>query len=271
MIKNIIFSGGGLKGWAYIGSIQALSEYISREHIEQVIGVSIGSVFGLFYLLDIKWDFLLDYFIDLNFKEMLDINLDNLIINQSLLEGKKFKETIKNVITLNNFDPEMTFKEIKKQTNITFTVNATNIDHGHLQYFNETLTPGVKVIDAIMASSSLPFLFPPTCINGVYYYDGGFCNNSPTDITEEVFTIAFDVNFEKSVLRTNFKLFDLMMCLSKICNKNKTQSSTYKILDVKFKDHFMNLNQSRDDIFNIYMNGYTNSKRILFDNYKALK
>jgi hypothetical protein len=26
MIKNIFFSGGGLKGWAYVGSIRALEE-----------------------------------------------------------------------------------------------------------------------------------------------------------------------------------------------------------------------------------------------------
>ena len=27
MIKNLIFSGGGLKGWAYIGTLKALHEY----------------------------------------------------------------------------------------------------------------------------------------------------------------------------------------------------------------------------------------------------
>ena len=28
MIKNIVFSGGAFKGWAYIGTIRALNEYI---------------------------------------------------------------------------------------------------------------------------------------------------------------------------------------------------------------------------------------------------
>ena len=27
MIKNIIFTGGGFKGWAYIGTLQVLDEY----------------------------------------------------------------------------------------------------------------------------------------------------------------------------------------------------------------------------------------------------
>ena len=32
----------------------------------------------------------------------------------------------------------------------------------------------------------------------------------------------------------------------------------------------INLNQNKDDIFNIYMNGYINSKNIIFKNYIAL-
>ena len=32
----------------------------------------------------------------------------------------------------------------------------------------------------------------------------------------------------------------------------------------------LNFNQSKDDIFNIYMNGYLNSKKILFDNLLAI-
>jgi len=41
MLKNIVFSGGGLKGLAYIGTIQALNELIKLKYIEQIIGVSI--------------------------------------------------------------------------------------------------------------------------------------------------------------------------------------------------------------------------------------
>jgi len=59
MIKNLVFSGGGFKAWAYIGSLQALDEYSQlTNNIEQVIGASAGSIFGLFYILKIKWDIL---------------------------------------------------------------------------------------------------------------------------------------------------------------------------------------------------------------------
>ena len=45
----------------------------------------------------------------------------------------------------------------------------------------------------------------------------------------------------------------------------------YQILDSRFKNETININQTKDDIFNIYMNGYINSKEILFTNHIALK
>ena len=94
MIKNIVFSGAGLKCWAYIGTLRALQEYKTPD-LEEVLGVSAGSVFGLFYILGIKWEFLLDFFINLNFKELFDIDIDNILVQQSFLAGIKFTNILK--------------------------------------------------------------------------------------------------------------------------------------------------------------------------------
>jgi len=42
LLKNIIFSGGGFKGWAYIGSIRALNERVDFKDIKKIIAVSCG-------------------------------------------------------------------------------------------------------------------------------------------------------------------------------------------------------------------------------------
>jgi predicted acylesterase/phospholipase RssA len=156
-------------------------------------------------------------------------------------------------------------------TNVKFTVNALNINDSVLEYFNYTLTPEVKVIDAVRASCSLPFIFPSYEINGKYYYDGGICNNCPIDIVDEIDSIAFDVSFFSETINTKIKLLDLLNCLVTITNKKKMYDNVYTILDESFKDEVVNFNQSRDDIFNIYMIGYTNSKNIIFKNHIALK
>ena len=271
-IKNIVFSGGGLKGWAYIGTLQALYELIDFKNIEQIIGVSIGSVFGLFYLLQIPFDFLLDFIMNLNFKEMIDIDIDNILVNQSLINGNNYIEKIKEIIST-KINPDVTFIELYRYCKVLYTTNALNINNSQLEYFNYKLTPNVKVVDAIMASSSLPLLFPPYNLNGKYYYDGGLCNNCPVNLLDELCTIAFDVAHIESENNNSIKLIDLIMSFVSISNKNNHVDDriVFQILDPKFKNEIMNINQTKDDIFNIYMNGYTNTRKCIFDNFIALK
>jgi len=275
MVKNIVFSGGGLKSWAYIGTLKALSEAKEKGFffdIEQIVGVSAGSVFGLCYILGIPWDFILDFFMELNFKELFDIDIDNVIIQQSLMAGLKFTEIVKELMTY-KIDPDVTFEQLRKYSPITFTTSALNITDSKHEYYNYKLTPDVKVIDAVRASCSLTIVLPPYRINGKYYYDGGICNNCPIDILDEVDSIAFDISFYQETNNSSMKLIDLINSLVSISNnvKPKTNYNIYKILDDEFNNESINLNQSRDDIFNIYINGYINSKNILFENHFALK
>jgi predicted acylesterase/phospholipase RssA len=271
MIKNVVFAGGGFKGWAYVGTLKALKEYIPIENIEQVIGVSIGSLFGIFYVLQMDPDFLLDFIMNLNFKEIIDINLDSILVNQSILQGDTFTGLLRELLSF-KVDPDITFRELKRYTNILFSVNALNISDSKLEYFNSILTPDVKVIDAVRASCSIPFLLPSYCINNKYYFDGGIINNCPVDMLDELSTIAFDISHDSPI--TSIKLYDFLNSVITIANRLhavKNQENVCKILDDRFKDEMFNLNQSKDDIFNIYMNGYINSKNIIFNNYVAIR
>lgn len=269
MIENIIFSGGGFKGWAYIGTIRALNELVQFKNIKSVTGVSIGAVFGLFYILQLSWETVLDFIMNLNFKQLLDIDIDNILVNQSIMNGTQYMNKIKEIISL-KISPEITFKELYRHNGVLFTVNALNISTSSVEYFNHLLSPNVKVIDAIMASSSLPLIFPAYKINSFYYYDGGLCNNCPVNYIDELNSIAFDISTKNDSANNN--IFNLIYSLMHITNSvyMKNQHIIYQILDSRFKNEMININQSRDDIFNIYMTGYVNSKNIIYDNYIAL-
>ena len=269
---NIIFAGGGFKGWAYIGTIRALNELIQFEKIKTITGVSIGSVFGLFYLLKIPWETILNVIMNINFKDLLDIDIDNILVNQSVLDGIKYSDTIKEIISL-KIDPDITFKELYYHTSILFTVNALNINTSEIEYFNYLTTPDIKIIDSIVASSSIPLLFPAYKINEYYYYDGGLCNNCPVNYIDELNTLAFDISAFSDKNNSKIKILDLIYTLINISNKahkNNNDTIIYQILDSRFKNETLNINQTRDDIFNIYMTGYINSKNIIYDNFIAL-
>lgn len=267
MVKNLVFSGAGFKCWAYIGTLRALSEYNIKD-IEHVVGVSAGGIFGLMYILSAKWEFLLRFFIDNNIRELYDMDIDNILTQNSLFAGLKFTAIIKTLITY-YVDPDITFKGLYLHCKIKFTVNALNITDSRLEYFNYILTPDVKVLDAVMASASLPVILPAYPINGKLYYDGGLCNNCPVDVVDDVDTMAFNA---KGVSETGkgIHLLDLLNTLVILANKNIDTQNAYSVLDESFKNEMVNLNQTRDDIFNIYMHGYINSKNIIFNNYIAL-
>ena len=75
----------------------------------------------------------------------------------------------------------------------------------------------------------------------------------------------------QSTNESKFKLMDLFNCLINMSNELVDKSDSYRILDNLFDDQTFNLNQTKDDIFNIYMYGYINTSEIIFKNYLSLK
>jgi predicted acylesterase/phospholipase RssA len=276
MLKNIIFPGGGFKGWAYIGTIRALNEIIDFKNIEQVIGTSIGSLFALCYILRIEWSYLLDFVMNLDFKEMIDIDIDNILTNQSLLHGKKYYEIIKEIIST-KVKYDITFIELHGINPILFTVNAFNITKSKDDYFNYVTTPNLKIIDAIMASSSIPLVFPAYKINNNYYYDGGLTNNCPFNVVDQLETMIFEISIydsNKENCSTNTNLYEFVYSIMNYIENNKNiNRDDYIIINIiqeKYNNDMVNINQTKDDIFNIYMYGYLTSKKNLFENFIAL-
>jgi predicted acylesterase/phospholipase RssA len=215
---------------------------------------------------------------------MIDIDIDSILVTQSLLEGKKYKQLLREVIST-KVDPEITFSELKKVSKILFTINAYNITKRKEDYFNYLLTPDVKVIDAVMASCTLPLVFPAYNINNNYYYDSFLVNNCPYNIIEPLETMVFEISLIPDFFGTTGttgttgnnntnNLYNLMQSLLASVQVNKDINlGNYIITEIiqeKYNNYMTNINQTKDDIFNIYMYGYLKSKDKIFENFIAL-
>lgn len=57
-IKNIVLSGGAYKGFYTIGALKHLSkiQFYDIEDIENIYGVSVGSIIGLILSLKLDWE-----------------------------------------------------------------------------------------------------------------------------------------------------------------------------------------------------------------------
>jgi predicted acylesterase/phospholipase RssA len=190
----------------------------------------------------------------------------------SILGGKKLKKYTEKTLVDNGVSKDITFKEIYELTKKKLIINATNINDHKVEYFSHETFPDVKVVDAVCASLSVPLVFPAFEINGKFYHDGCFLNNCQTNMLPELNSIAFDFESDLSISRNN-TLGSTLRCIVDYIHKNDKMLNNeikFNILDKTFDGDMSNVYHTPDDIYTLYMTGYENSKKVIYDNFIAL-
>ncbi|MEI7596614.1 MAG: patatin-like phospholipase family protein [Bacteroidota bacterium] len=155
---GLVLSGGGVRGFAHLGAIKALSEH---GIIPEVIsGTSAGAVVAALYADGYTPDEIISLFNDRSFSKYFDICVPKM----GLLKMSGLYRILTCSLKAKVFE----------DLNMPIFVCATNLNKGKSEYFckGELLKP-------LLASSSIPVLFPPIEINGDLYNDGGVLDNLP--------------------------------------------------------------------------------------------
>ena len=181
-----------MRGVIFVGALRYL--YIENLHkdITHIAGTSIGSIIGL--ALALKLD--IDEMEDIILKGNQDTKLCNIpykncikiVTEYGLTDVNIFSNYLKEFVKIKYPDIEenITFSYLAKRFGINFYVSTTNIYTCKNKIFSLETTPDICVFKACSASMSIPILFKPTKINDDYYYDGGFTNNFPINIFNNV-------------------------------------------------------------------------------------
>lgn len=189
-IKNLVLSGGSSKGFSYVGVIKTLEEFNIIERLEEITGVSIGGIFGLFIILNFNSDDLINIFIKINLNWLHNINSDSILhlINKYGLDnGSNAEKFIASFIearfpSKNPF--EITFIDLWNYNPIKFNLIGTKIYTGVLEseIYNHILTPNMSIIKALRITFAIPPLFSPIDSDLYHLVDGGITNNYPIDL-----------------------------------------------------------------------------------------
>ncbi len=161
MVKKLfVLSGGGCRGFAHLGAVKALQEH---DIVPSMIsGTSAGAIAGVFLASGFSPD------------EVREIFNDKLKI--SMLSWNGFKLGLVSMKNIRLFlEKNMRYKTFEELP-VPFYVTATNFKDGSQQIFNTG-----NLADTIIASSSIPVLFPPVVIRDIPYVDGGISNNLPIE------------------------------------------------------------------------------------------
>ncbi len=155
---GLVLSGGGARGFAHLGVLQALNEAGIFPDI--ISGTSAGALAGVLYC-------------DGNSpKEILKMMKTNsrfdfmrpTLPRNGLLQISGITKILETKLRAKKFE------DLK----IPLVVTATDLNHGKTVYFSKG-----DLITPVIASSSIPVLFKPVIINKIYYVDGGVLDNLP--------------------------------------------------------------------------------------------
>ncbi|MEP1097026.1 MAG: patatin-like phospholipase family protein [Cyclobacteriaceae bacterium] len=158
---GIVLSGGGFRGAAHAGLLQALEEKDIK--ITKVSGSSAGALVGALYCAGYKPAEILEFFRS---------NTD-LFKFKYLLHGKPglFDSDLEKEIFREWLD-DRTFESLEKELYIC----VTDILNGRTHFFSKG-----DLIKPLLASAAIPGVFTPVKIDQTYFSDGGIMNNFPIE------------------------------------------------------------------------------------------
>ncbi|HCC69979.1 MAG TPA: patatin [Bacteroidales bacterium] len=157
---GIALGGGGVRGFAHLGILQALEEKGIKPDI--ISGASAGAIVGAYIA---------------SGKSPLEVF--NLMKDQKLIDFVMVKFPRTGLLSLdrlhNSLADHIEANDLKELPT-PFYVTVSDIINGRVEYINKG--PLVKLVQA---SSSIPVLFAPVEIDGNLYSDGGLFDNVPVE------------------------------------------------------------------------------------------
>nr|XP_034310168.1 uncharacterized protein LOC105319593 [Crassostrea gigas] len=187
--ENLVFEGGGAKGYAYSGAIKALEELGLVSQIRRFAGVSAGAMTAS--LLAVGYD--LEEFQDIMGQDLSSIVLDakcgilsllpNLLTRYGWHPGNRFYNWLGQLLEKKMGNKDVTFDEHYRKTGRELCIIVSNVNLMREEYCHVKTTPSMSIRTAVRMSMALPGLFQPThyTYNGETnaYVDGGLICNYP--------------------------------------------------------------------------------------------
>jgi len=191
--RNLVFEGGGVKGIAYLGALEVLTEKEIISRIQRIGGTSAGAINSTLLGLGFTLDETRDILWGLNFNQLMDdswgvIRDTNRLIEQfGWYKGDFFRAWIGKLINEKTGNSESTFADMEamkeKRGFKSLYFMGTNLSTSFSEVFSAEHTPRMCVADAVRISMSIPLFFAAKrSSRGDVYVDGGVLNNYPVKL-----------------------------------------------------------------------------------------
>ena len=207
---GLALGAGGLWGIVHIGVLKVLEE--KDIQIDYIAGTSIGAIIGAIYSLNPDTKEIEKKVLSLTKKDLINF-FDLTLPRFSLISGNNIKKFIYEIVGNKSFS----------DTKIPLKIIATDLESGE-----EVILSEGKLIDAIMASISIPGIFPPVKYKNSLLVDGALVNATPVNIIKDMgadVVLGVDLN---TVIDEDFEkpnLFQVLIRSYEILKKHSALSN----------------------------------------------
>ncbi|HHG3337777.1 patatin-like phospholipase family protein [Vibrio parahaemolyticus] len=235
----VVLAGGGAKGAAHIGVLKALEEM--HIPVDIITGTSMGAYVGGLYATGMSADEIESFIYSVDWNSGYRDRVDR---SQRRVRDKEYEDRYQ--ITT---DLGLRFGEVRAPTgvvqgqNMLRVLRETTGNLGRFDSFDELAIPYRSVatdileldevvigngylVDAMMASMSVPGALPPYKLNGHMLVDGGVVNNMPVDVARAMgadVVVAVDISTDYKTEDDFTGLFTVADQLSNYLVRRSTQ------------------------------------------------
>ncbi|EGR3113709.1 patatin-like phospholipase family protein [Vibrio parahaemolyticus] len=235
----VVLAGGGAKGAAHIGVLKALEEM--HIPVDIITGTSMGAYVGGLYATGMSADEIESFIYSVDWNSGYRDRVDR---SQRRVRDKEYEDRYQ--ITT---DLGLRFGEVRAPTgvvqgqNMLRVLRETTGNLGRFESFDELAIPYRSVatdileldevvigngylVDAMVASMSVPGALPPYKLNGHMLVDGGVVNNMPVDVARAMgadVVIAVDISTDYKTEDDFTGLFTVADQLSNYLVRRSTQ------------------------------------------------
>ena len=286
---GLALAGGGVKGAAHIGAIQALEE--NNIKISAVAGTSIGSIVAALYAMGYTPEEMLKLF-KYFAKSMLktdprylvaNIRYTKSLLGSGVISGQAIEDAVqecarlKNITNIQDILMPIAIPTVDIKTGKEYIFTNRKVDKTqYVTKLNENQTEYTAIINqeeqyymtdieigkAVRASCSYPGVFSPLEYKDYRFVDGGVLDNVPTEElkklgVDQLITIKFP---PKEVENPRNALDVLLRCMDIMFHEKDTRSA-------KCSDYILNLDLTSSSTFDIkkidycYEIGYQTTKQ----------
>lgn len=158
MKKGLVLSGGGHRGVAHAGALQAMKEF--ELFPDEVSGSSAGAIVGAMYCAGYEPEDILSMF-----KEIKLFTFSTFARSKA---GFVNSDVFRNYLI--KYFPDNSFEKLERKLFVT----ATSLITGQKKVFSDG-----DLISSVLASAAVPGVFTPVEIDNDLYTDGGIIDNFP--------------------------------------------------------------------------------------------